>query len=242
MKGRDGDLFYRALAKESLEKQLQVIKKLGFSGIYLDLRGFDDNGHATLHQLMNLLGAAPVLTRKDNEVVFFKLDPFLNDSLLGLNSAQIMEKAGYVVDKLGKRYTASFSDGIDFTRDDWPEFVQSVNGLSVAEKGGRWSDANINPVVRIEFFSVLPQNFTLVITGFPFVAVKNQAFVVKIGANSYQMQMSAGINELRVPVSLRGEQVSYVELIPSNPTSPAQLGISADRRRLGVGLVKLRFE
>src|SRR4030065_2363852 len=42
MKGREGDLFLRALAPQPLAKQIEIIRKLGFSGIYLDRRGFAD--------------------------------------------------------------------------------------------------------------------------------------------------------------------------------------------------------
>ena len=242
MKGREGDLFYRALAKEPIEKQFEVIKNLGFAGIYLDKRGFEDNGQALVESITTLLGVPPSLMRSDGEVVFFKMDRVSNISLRELNGPQIMQKAGYVVDKLGKRYAASWTDGIDFMRADWPEFVRDINGLSVHEKGGRWSDANIAPTVRIEFYSVLPQNFTLVLTAFPFLPATDQDVVLKIGSQSYRWRMSAGINEFRVPVSLRGEQVTTIDFLPPNPTSPKQLGISADGRKLGIGFVKLRIE
>ena len=242
MKGREGDLFYRALAKESVEKQLEVIKNLGFTGIYVDRRGFVDNAQYLIERLTILLGVPPLLTRADGEVVFFKIDSLSNVNLRGLSGSQIMQKVGYVVDKLGKRYSASFADGIDFTRPDWPDFVREVNGLSVPEQGGRWSDANIAPTVRIDFISPLPQNFTLVLTAFPFDAATDKYLVVRIGSRKYQLRMQTGIHEMRVPINLSGEQVDFVELLPPNPTSPRQLGLSTDSRKLGVGLVRLRLE
>jgi phosphoglycerol transferase len=39
MKGREGDLFYRSLNDQPLSLQIDVIKKLGFQGIYIDRRG-----------------------------------------------------------------------------------------------------------------------------------------------------------------------------------------------------------
>lgn len=242
MKGREGDLFYRALAKESIERQLEVIKSLGFAGIYVDRRGFEDNAQALIERLTRLRGVLPMFTRADGEVIFFKIDPHSDVDLRGLSGAQIMQKSGYVVDKLGKRYSASFADGIDFTRSDWPEFVRYVNGLSVPERSGRWSDAKIASTVRFDFFSVLPQNFTLVLTTLPFVANTDQDLVIRIGTHDYRLKLQAGIQEVRVPVNLSGEQVDFIEFLPPNPTSPQQLGLSTDSRMLGVGFVRLHFE
>lgn len=242
MKGREGDLFYRSLAKESIDKQLEVIKRLGFSGIYVDRRGFSDNAQALIDYLSVLLGNPPLLTRADGKAVFFRVVPISDVDLQGLSSMEIMQKAGYVVDKLGARYPASFADGIDFTRQDWPEFVRDVAGLSGPEPWGRWSDANVAPAVRIVFFAPLPQKFTLVLAAQPFGPNADQELMVRIGAQEYRVKMGAGAFEVRVPVDLIGEQVEFIEFLPPHSASPQQLGISADSRKLGVGFVRLRFE
>lgn len=143
MKGRDGDLFYRALAQEPIEKQLDVIKHLGFARIYIDKSGFEDNAKALIERLSVLLGKPPQLKRADGEVVFFRIGSPSQIDFSTLTSSQIMQKAGYVVDKLGPRYPASLMEGIDFTRLGWPEFIRNVKGLSGYEPWGRWSDAKV---------------------------------------------------------------------------------------------------
>jgi len=98
MKGREGDIFYRSLSTESISKQLDVIKKLGFEGIYVDKRGFEDSGKAVIDAIINQLGTQPSLSRADGEIVFFRLPqaaPRVN--LDGLSSDQIMHQAGYVI-------------------------------------------------------------------------------------------------------------------------------------------------
>lgn len=98
MKGRTGDVFYRSLAKEPVIKQLDVIKRLGFAGVYVDKRGFEDNGAAIIDALSTQLGAPPILSRPDGNVVFFRLpqqNPIIN--LAGLNTEQLMQKADYLL-------------------------------------------------------------------------------------------------------------------------------------------------
>ena len=72
MKGSKGDQFYQALSEKPLDRQIQIIKKMGFKGIYVDLRGYPDNGSDIKLNLIKLIGP-PLLTRDDHKVIFFKL-------------------------------------------------------------------------------------------------------------------------------------------------------------------------
>jgi phosphoglycerol transferase len=101
MKGRQGDLFYRSLATEPINIQLEIIKRLGMAGIYIDRRGFEDSGKAVIDAITSLLGTPPVLSRADGEIVFFRLRqdiPLINFE--GLSTNEIMQKVGYGVDQL----------------------------------------------------------------------------------------------------------------------------------------------
>ena len=73
MQGREGDLFYRALAKKTVAEQVSAIEQLGFSGVYIDRRGFADRGVSIINDFTQVLGFDPVLERSDGNVVFFKL-------------------------------------------------------------------------------------------------------------------------------------------------------------------------
>ncbi len=242
MKGREGDLFYRALAQESVEKQLEIIKRMGFSGIYIDRRGFEDNADSLIIRLTALLGAEPLLKRADGLVVFFRLPSALNADLSGLSGREIMRRSGYVVDKLGGRYSALFSDGIDFTRRNWPEFVRDVAGVSGPEPWGRWSDANLAPGVRFDFFSPLPERFTLVLSAKPFSRSGEQTVVVKVGDQTHHLVIKQGDSDVRLPIALKSEGVYSIEFIPQNPISPKEAGVNGDSRMLGIGFTRLRFE
>lgn len=73
MKGRQGDLFYRSLSRKPIEKQLEAITQMGFTGIYIDRRGFKDQADSLIAQLSVLLGGGPSLQRDDGQVVFFQI-------------------------------------------------------------------------------------------------------------------------------------------------------------------------
>lgn len=242
MKGREGDLFYRALAQESVEKQLEVINRMGFSGIYIDRRGFEDNADLLISRLTVLLGNEPLLKRADGQVVFFRLPSASNIDFSGLSRREIMMKSGYVVDKLGARYAASFSEGIDFTRRNWPEFVRDVEGVSGPEPWGRWSDANLGQGVRFDFFSPLPARFTLVLSAQPFGRNNEQAVVVKVGGQTHHFTIKQGEPDVRLPIILKSESVDSIAFIPQNSISPKEVGMSEDSRKLGIGFIRLRFE
>jgi len=73
MKGGDGDLFYQKMSQQPLNTQIKTIKKLGYKGVYIDLRGYADHGNRIILEITKLLGPA-LLIRQDNNVVFFKLN------------------------------------------------------------------------------------------------------------------------------------------------------------------------
>jgi hypothetical protein len=50
-----------------------------------------------------------------------------------------------------QRYQATISDGFDFSRDGYPDFVRLTSGISGREDWGRWTDANLDPKAKIVF-------------------------------------------------------------------------------------------
>ncbi|WP_259696518.1 DUF7024 domain-containing protein [Pseudomonas canadensis] len=242
MKGREGDLFYRALAQETPEKQLEVIKNLGFNGIYIDRRGYEDNAQSVVQQFTALLGSGPSISSVDGNLVFFNLNRPKPADLSGLSFAQIMKKSGYYADKLGARYPGSLKDGIDFTRDGWPNTVKGAEGLSGKESWGRWSDARLSNTVRIEFTAPLPQTFTLVLVARAFAPNVNKPIKVTIGNREYEVLLGAEPSEVRLSVDLQGDDADSIVFSPPTPVSPQQLGVGNDSRKLGIGFVSLRLE
>jgi len=240
MKGREGDLFYRALAQEPIEKQLEVITRMGFSGIYIDRRGFEDNADLLIDRLSVLLGYGPLLKRADGQIVFFRIPSTAKPNLFGLSNFEIMRKAGF--DKLGVRHIASLSDGIDFTKRTWPEFIRDVRGISVLEPWGRWSDANLGQSVRFDFVAPLPARFTLVLSARAFGRNGEQAALIRLGDQVHRLNLRHGESDFRLPIDLGNKQIDVIEVIPLQPVSPKELSLSGDSRKLGIGFIRLRFE
>lgn len=74
MKGRPGDLRFRALAQRPAAEQLGEIRRLGFQGVYLDLRGYADGGNEAVAAWTAAIGHEPSLRREDGKIVFFNLN------------------------------------------------------------------------------------------------------------------------------------------------------------------------
>jgi phosphoglycerol transferase len=74
MKGREADLFYRGLGLMLPEKLIKTLDAYGFSGIYLDRKGYASNGKAD--EMVRLLEAelgAPLLVSNDSNLIYFKI-------------------------------------------------------------------------------------------------------------------------------------------------------------------------
>lgn len=242
MKGRDGDNFYRALSQEPIDVQVDVVRRLGFDGIYIDRRGYEDNADSLIGELTKVLHTSPLIVHADGQSVFFKLEHSLDVTFEGMSPYQIMKNVGYIADKLGHRYPAEPKDGIDFTRQNWPVFVKSVSGLSGWESWGRWSDQNLDPTVKIELSDPLPDKFVIKLNVQPFGPNVNKPLTIKVGGAKHEIKLYSGSNEVALPIDLEGEVASVIELIPYHPISPKELGYNGDRRKLGVGLIKMTFE
>ena len=70
MKGREGDRFFKDLAQKPVSEQIEIAVQKGFSGIYVDRRGYDDGAKKLLQQLTSLLDK-PSVSRADGEIIFF---------------------------------------------------------------------------------------------------------------------------------------------------------------------------
>jgi hypothetical protein len=144
-------------------------------------------------------------------------------------------------EKLVLRYDASIEQGIDFTRSTVPSFVKNIVGLSNSEPWGRWSDANLAPSVAIELNDPLPNRFNLMFSAQAFGPNSGQDLKVRVGSQLHYFKMQDGVFEYRKLIELKDEKVMHIYFSPPWPTSPQQLEMSADSRKLGVGLIHLQF-
>ncbi|QIL81642.1 sugar translocase [Diaphorobacter sp. HDW4A] len=242
MKGREGDLFYRALAKEPLNRQIDVTGRMGFSGIYVDRKGFQDGALKLISDLKSNKKIDSVIESEDGRLIFFRFANKLDVDFSMLSAREIMKKVDYIVDKNGPRFPSTLVDGIDFSNPLLPSFVEEINGLSGVENWGRWSDADLSQSVKIRFVTFLPRKFTLGMSVQPFGVEGKQEFIVRIGLEEHRVVLGRGSEQLALDFSLGADLVDTIEFIPLNPISPKLLGLSGDNRKLGIGFMKLEFK
>ncbi|MBA3536877.1 MAG: sugar translocase [Tatlockia sp.] len=236
IKGREGDFFYRYLSKEPLAKQLDVIKRLGFSGIYIDRRGFSDNAGNLINQLSNL-GYHPTLVRKDKQIVFYRIKPSTSVVVSTLSPRQIMEQAGYFTSANGPAYDAAIEEGIDFRRPGLPIYIIKSQGLATAEPWGRWSDANLASTVRFDFDKPLPNEFNLQMTLNAFNPKAGKKLKIVIGGKIYSISLDHTPINSEIAINLNDKKTSSIEFFPPSPSSPAN-----DSRKVSVGFVRMEIE
>ena len=240
MKGREGDLFFRALVRTPMATQLDILRRLNFSGIYVDRRGYSDGGRAIEDELRQLTGAGPNLIRSDNQIAFYKLGPGTPALADGLSTAHILQLAGF--DAHGPRYAASLESGMDLRKDGLPEFVEDVKGLSWIEPWGRWSDANLRRNVIIRFMDPLPRAFTLMLRGQAFGPNAEQPVTIRIGRETETITLSSNMEDRHVRFDLGDRAEREIEITPPVPVAPRDLSVSHDTRRLGIGLERIWLE
>ena len=100
LKFSDGDVFFSELSKQSIKKQLRIINRLGFGGIYVDVRGFADNGKLIIEEIEKDKTYVHYW-RKDLNAVYFLLQEKNEPIKNGLNAEQIQRRACFVPNKRG---------------------------------------------------------------------------------------------------------------------------------------------
>jgi phosphoglycerol transferase len=240
MKGREGDNFYRMLSSLSLVDQVAILKRLGFHAVYVDRDGYEDNGEEAVGELKSILGQ-PLIEDSDGKRVVFEIPSQSPASFNGLNADQVIAKAGIRIVNGEIRYMANLKDGIDFSKGGLPSFVENVSGLSGLEEWGRWSDANLGSMVEITFADPLPKSFTLELKGLAFGPNIGSELTIIFGQESRSVRISDDDFVIVEEFNHSDEMISVIKLVPSNPVSPQELGISDDTRRLSVGLKSLKI-
>ncbi|MFM2005352.1 MAG: Phosphoglycerol transferase [Pseudomonadota bacterium] len=138
------------------------------------------------------------------------------------------------------RYPASLSEGIDFSRPGYPEFIADVKGLSAYEKTHRWTDAQAGPSARFRFKEPLPDRFVLEIEAEAFGPNGTKPTTIRLGKST-----------ATVAILVRNAKPHYIELTnpdgsdtleitPPQPISPLAFdGSSGDTRKLGIAFKRL---
>ena len=241
IKGRKGDLFFRALAKEPIKKQIETIQNLGFNAIYIDRRGFADNANSILSDLKNILGD-PIATRNDGEIVVFRVTPTNTSPLENLSYDQIIERSKLIIVGSQNQYKASLQDGVDFKREGYPNFLKSVSGIDAREDWGRWSNANLAPTIKLTFKDPLPKKFILILKAQGFGPNINAKTKIQVGDSVKTILLQGDAIKAHELEFINSSNADSIEIFPPKPISPNELNsASTDIRKIGIGFISLRI-
>lgn len=240
IKGRMADDLFKVLSEQDITKQLEIIRSMGFKGIYIDRRGFIDHGWDIERQIEKFSGFKPIIVSLDNNLSFFLIP---NPVLIKKNPFEVMDSMGIKIyrDKLGIRIIDKVSKNVDFKKITIPSFIKDLKGLSYKEDWGQWSDATKYKNVYIEFDCPLEENIELIISAKAFGPNVGLPFKIKIGSEVKSLVLGPNIDEFKLSFK-NVEKAKILEIFSPNPVSPQDLGISnGDFRKVGIGLEKLSF-
>ncbi|PNI04321.1 sugar translocase [Vibrio diazotrophicus] len=234
IKGSQGDQFFKSLSKEPLSKQVNIVERLGFSGLYVDLRGYENNGVNISKDLTDLLGP-PQIVHPRGYILYFHLKGVYRN-FKNMSNTQIMNSVGFYVDKHGKRFPLSLEDSYKFNQAALPSYLEDLSGLSQVEDWGRWSDSKL---VRFEFFNKLPSKFVLNFTGQAFGPNTGKEMIISVGGVKESVVLLPNVNTYSVEFTLDDIDAQEIQFSIPDPISPRSLGVSSDERTIGVGFIAL---
>lgn len=90
LKFSDGDIYFSELSKQTISTQIRVIKRIGFGGIYVDLRGFTDGGKTIIEEIKKEKNFT-YFWRKDMKAIYFLMHDGVKpiEASLGVRQIQI---------------------------------------------------------------------------------------------------------------------------------------------------------
>ncbi|WP_296258787.1 MULTISPECIES: ArnT family glycosyltransferase [unclassified Pseudomonas] len=116
--------------------------------------------------------------------------------------------------------------------------VSRSEGISAPESGGVWS---VGPQVRLDFTKPLPDRFRLHLRALAFGPNVGQRFSVHAGSAVQVLTPTDQMQDYVFDID-NHLRASSIRIDVPQPTSPAQLGLSADGRLLGIALQRLSIE
>ncbi len=137
------------------------------------------------------------------------------------------------------------------------KYYFSINGLnrkylsygwSAADPWGTWSDGD-SSLLQFKLSTIPTNDLNLLIEGHAFITDKHPIQEIDVYVNNkylsslkYTLTDNAGIRTIRVPKKIiDNNNLVLIRFDYKNPKSPAELGMSEDGRRLGLGLISIKI-
>jgi phosphoglycerol transferase len=239
VRSRPGDDFYQALSNEPLKKQIDVAKKLGFQGFYIDTRGYADAGKYLINELHTKFNLNPIIKSPDDTLFFYKLE----------NSEQVLDKEiDLRAAELKSNYFIKPVQNIDFSTchlgfkknlvKNCP--LDSINGLSDIESWGAWSNGSH---VEVKFTQNLPKHFIISFNIQPTKPNIDKNLKLIIGKKTYLFELKEGMQNYHQEIKFNDSNTNKIEFIPFKPSQPKNYELNNnDDRWLAVGFESISIE
>lgn len=126
---------------------------------------------------------------------------------------------------------------IDFTQRRW-QYMTQQGLFSPPENWGAWS---ISKEVVLSFSIALPKQFELVIDAKAFGPNIGNNFILSVGKFEIPFKLSANFSEYRFLIN-NLQNLNQIKILVPNPTSPRDINLSDDHRKLGIALKTLEIK
>ncbi|MGJ7571733.1 DUF7024 domain-containing protein [Variovorax sp. RB2P76] len=237
MAGREGDNFYKELSQQPLSVQLEIVRHLGFTGLYIDRRGYADRGAAIEGELHKLAPDSLPLINTQGNVAFYQLAitnptekiPLSLAARSLLDSFSLSIKDGNVIFGEISPWQINFSRSASMQ-------LRAATGLQKYEPWGVWSDG---ATIALQFKKALPKKFTLTLIAKAFGPNIGQPSTVSFQDVQRTFVPQAEFETITLEVELENSTDLLLISIP-HPVSPKSLGVNEDVRILGLGLKELK--
>lgn len=156
----------------------------------------------------------------------------IGDHALPRNTTFQLPMKGFTLVQVNDNYMT-----VDFKKIASAPVLLRTEGLSLAEEWGTWS---LNKSVILEFSEPLPEKFIIHLVAYAFGPNVGREFVAYVGDNASGFTLGKAPTGSELEFS-NPKRSSMIKIDVPFPTSPRELGLSGDERRLGIALIKLRI-
>jgi phosphoglycerol transferase len=150
---------------------------------------------------------------------------------LDKNNLNVQQFNGFV---LAKKYTPV---EVDFSNKSWLGVVEDIQGLAAPEAWGAWSVGN---EISIKLTDPLPSKFRLIVEGRAYGPNIGTPSIIQIGEINYPVIFQSEMQTISIDVA-NADNARVLTIRIPKPTSPKDLGLSVDERKLGIGLKSLKI-
>lgn len=194
-----------------------------------------------MHTKMIIDNPNVTLQVTENEKREFAIDEAkkLSDSILLIGNHSIKCPEFHVINLPGfKYYKKNQGIFLDFKSPLDSFLVLSTSGLSSHEGWGTWS---LGSEVVFEFSANIPSDFRLNLVAHAFTNNTNKDIYIQAGDTREKLHLTTKVTTNSI-VFQNVKQSNIIKFYVPCPTSPQEIGMSNDNRKIGIGFISLSIE